>query len=188
MDVIDLLIADHNRVRGLISRYNQADADADRVVLASKIIDELQIHMVTEEKVFYRAVNDRTGEIGREVDEGVEEHRVAKTLIDEIERLKPASDQWVAKMTVLIESVEHHVDEEEEELFPSVRSSSKVGWREQLGERLESEEVSLGAPPLAERMDRTTSDLRSSARRQRIPGRSTMDHDQLAATVGTDPS
>jgi len=185
VDVIDLLIADHNRVRGLISRYRDATVDADRVVLASKIIDELQTHMVAEEKVFYRAVDDRTEEIGEDVDEGYEEHHVAKTLIDEIETLKPMTDSWVAKVTVLIESVEHHVDEEEEELFPSVRSASTAEWRHELGERLESEEVGLGAAPLADRMDRTKTELRALARDQKIPGRSTMSHDELAATVGT---
>jgi hemerythrin-like domain-containing protein len=182
VDAIDLLTADHNRMRGLISRYRDA-TEVDKIVLASKMIDELQTHMAAEEKAFYRAVQDRTEEIGVDVAEGYEEHHVAKTLIDEIETLKPMSDSWVAKVTVLIESVEHHIDEEEEELFPSVRSSSTAGWRRQLGDRLESEEVRLGAAPLDERMDRTTTELRQLAREQDIPGRSTMGHDELAATV-----
>ncbi len=184
MDVIDLLIADHNRMRGLISRYKDASADEERTVLAAKIVDELHRHMAAEEKIFYRAVSDRTKEIGKDVDEGYEEHHVAKMLIEELETLKPMSDPWVAKVTVLIESVQHHIDEEEEELFPTVRSSTETGWRADLGEHLDSEEVRLGAAPLAERMERTVGELQGLARAQDIPGRSTMNHDELAATVG----
>jgi hemerythrin-like domain-containing protein len=140
--------------------------------------------MAAEEKAFYQAVQDRTEEIGADVAEGYEEHHVAKMLIDEIETLKPMDESWMAKVTVLIESVEHHIDEEEEELLPSVRSSSSAVWRRELGERLESGEVRLGAAPLEQRMDQTTADLRQLARDQDIPGRSAMGHDELAATVG----
>lgn len=190
MDVIELLIADHNRVRGLFARYHSADEVGDQKeasLLASKIFEELYVHMAAEEGVFYRSVKERSGEIAGDVDEGVEEHHVAKVLIGEIEDLEPGSDRWVAKMTVLIESVEHHVDEEEDELFPSVRSSTTAGWREQLGERFEADKVRFGATPLADKMDRSKSDLYAKAREQEIPGRSAMDHDELAATVDVEP-
>ena len=91
------------------------------------------------------------------MDEGYEEHHVAKMLIGELESIEPGSDTWLAKMTVLIESVEHHVDEEEEELFPSVRSKSKVDWRNDLGDQLGDIEVDLGATPLEAKMRLTTS-------------------------------
>jgi hemerythrin superfamily protein len=189
MDVIDLLVADHNRVRGLFTRYQAAD-EADNTeeasALAGEIIKELKIHMAAEEAVFYRAVKERTEEIHEEVDEGAEEHHVARVLIGEIENVAPGSDSWVAKMTVLIESVEHHVDEEEEELFPSVRSATPASWREELGTRLEVEKGYLGAPALADKMERTKAELHTMARQQEIPGRSKMGHDELAATVGVD--
>jgi hemerythrin-like domain-containing protein len=191
MDVLDLLVADHNRVRGLIARYNEAD-DADdqkeASVLATSIIEELKIHMGAEEEVLYQAVKERSEEIGEDVAEGYEEHHVAKVLIEEIEGLEAGSDTWVAKMTVLIESTEHHLDEEEDELFPSVRSHSKVEWRNELGDKLDASEVALGATPLEEKLGRSNSDLHELAREQSIPGRSTMDHDHLAATVGTNRS
>ena len=186
MDVIDLLVADHNRARGLISRYKDADEAGkteEASELADAIIRELNVHMVAEESVFYQAVKKRTGEIKDDVDEGYEEHHVAKVLIGEIGDLKAGSDSWVAKMKVLIESVEHHVDEEEEELFPSVRSSTDAPRREKLGQAFDEKKVSLGATSLAEKMDVATADLREKASRQDIPGRSKMDHDQLAATV-----
>jgi len=186
MDVTDLLIADHNRVRGLFTRYRlAADAgDAEQTAaLAAQIIHELVVHMATEEEVFYQSVHELTDEVSGDVDEGVEEHHVAKLLIDEIESLPPGSDAWVAKMTVLIESVEHHVDEEENDLFPTVRSSTSVDWREGLAREFEAEKVRRGATPLARKTDLTKSELRALASAQKIPGRSSMDHDHLAATV-----
>jgi hemerythrin-like domain-containing protein len=186
MDVIDLLIADHNRVRGLIARYEEADESSAKHQLASKIIDELQIHMAAEEKVFYKSVKDRSSEIGEDVDEGYEEHHVAKTLISELESIKPGSDTWIAKMTVLIESVEHHVQEEEEELFPAVRSKSNLEWRKDLGVQLGDIEADLGATPLETKLHLTYAALRERASAESIPGRSSMDHDTLAATVSGD--
>jgi hemerythrin superfamily protein len=183
MDVIALLIADHNRVRGLIARYKEADDTSAKRVLASKMIDELQIHMMVEEKIFYQSVKDRSEEIGEDVGEGYEEHHVAKLLIGEIETLEPGTDQWVAKMTVLIEIVEHHVDEEEDELFPSVRSKSKVEWRNELGDRLGETEADLGSTPLETKLLLTNAALHDLASAESIPGRSSMDHDTLAATV-----
>jgi hemerythrin superfamily protein len=185
MDVIELLIADHNRMRGLIARYKDANDTPGKRELASKIIGELHIHMAAEEKVFYQAVKDRSEEIGEDVDEGYEEHHVAKMLIGELESTEPGSDRWLAKMTVLIESVEHHVDEEEDELFPSVRSKSKVEWRNDLAVQLGDVEVDLGATPLEVKMQLTNAALHELASAESIPGRSSMDHDTLAATVGT---
>ena len=183
MDVIALLIADHNRVRGLIARYEEADGTPAKRQLASKIINELQIHMAAEEKVLYQSVKDRSEEIGEDVDEGYEEHHVAKMLIGELESIEPGSDTWLAKMKVLIESVEHHVDEEEKELFPSVRSKSNVGWRNDLGVQLGDIEVDLGATPLEAKIRLTNAALHERASAESIPGRSSMDHDTLAATV-----
>src|ERR1700683_3777239 len=186
MDVIALLIADHNRVRGLIARYKEADETSEKRRLASKITDQLQIHMTAEEKVFYQSVKDRSEEIGEDVDEGYQEHHVAKMLIGELESIEPGSDTWLAKMKVLIESVEHHVDEEEKELFPSVRSKSKVDWRNDLGDQLGDIEVDLGATPLEAKMHLTNAALHELASAEDIPGRSSMDHDPLAATVSGD--
>jgi hemerythrin-like domain-containing protein len=188
VDVLDLLVADHNRVRGLIARYKEAQEDGDSKqssALAGRILEELKIHMAAEEEVFYESVKQRSEEIGDDVDEGYEEHHVAKVLIGGIEGLELGSDRWVAKMTVLIESTQHHLDEEEEELFPSVRSKSKIEWRRELGAKLDASEVALGATPLEEKLGWRTTDLQEAARRQSIPGRSSMDHDELAATVGS---
>jgi hypothetical protein len=109
-----------------------------------------------------------------------------KILLDEIETLEPGTEEWTAKMTVVLESVQHHVAEEEEEMFPKVRSHSTAARREELGDELEARKADLGAPTLADKFDMTVQELSEKARVQDIPGRSTMDHDELAATVAPD--
>jgi hemerythrin superfamily protein len=186
VDALALLTADHNRVRGLFTRFKKAKESEDTAMLAelaNEIITELQVHTSIEETQFYPWVEDISKETKNTVTEGVEEHHVVKTLIEEIQALEPGQDQWTAKMTVLIENVEHHAEEEEDELFPKVRSNTTAADREALGERLEAEKQRLGAPILADKIDLTTTELKDLASTQEIPGRSTMDHDELAATV-----
>jgi iron-sulfur cluster repair protein YtfE (RIC family) len=186
MDAVALLIADHNRVRGLIARYEEAHdgGNLDEAArLVATIVEELDVHMTIEEEVFYPAIHELKDEIGESVDEGIEEHHVAKVLINELASLKPSDESWAAKVTVLIESVEHHVDEEEEELFPHVRGASNAAWLKVLAGKLDAKKKELGAPVLADKIDMPKSELEALARAQKIPGRSSMDQEQLAATV-----
>ena len=186
MDALALLTADHNRVRGLFARFKKAkDSDDSHALgeLAAEIIDELTVHTSIEETEFYPSVKDISDDTRDTVTEGVEEHHVVKTLVEEIQSLEPGSDQWTAKMTVLIENVEHHAGEEEEELFPKVRSNTSADDRKALGERLKQAKRRLGAPVLADKIDLTLTELQALASTQEIPGRSTMDHEELAATV-----
>jgi iron-sulfur cluster repair protein YtfE (RIC family) len=186
MDAVGLLVADHNRVRGLFAQYEDAhdNDDVDAAAnLVAKIVHELDVHMKIEEEVFYPAIHDLKTDIADSVDEGVEEHHVAKLLIKELGSLSPQDDSWTAKVTVLIESVEHHVDEEEEQLFPHVRGAANSAWLKVLAGKLEAKKKELGAPVLADKIDMPKSELDALARAQKIPGRSSMDQEQLAATV-----
>jgi hemerythrin superfamily protein len=186
MDALNLLIADHNRVRGLFERFRKANDTHDTssmASLASTIFTELDVHTTIEEEIFYPWAHDLSDEIGDTVDEGIQEHHVVKVLIDELGESTPGADDWVAKITVLMENVEHHAEEEEAELFPPVRGVTDADAREQLGRDLEARKATLGAPLLADKQDLTTAQLHDMASEQKIPGRSSMDHDELAATV-----
>jgi hemerythrin superfamily protein len=185
MNALDLLIADHNRVRGLFARFNSAKDAQDTtamIELAGKIFDELTVHTTIEEEIFYPEVHDTTGEVAETVDEGVQEHHVVKVLMEELGQIEAGSDEWVAKMTVLIENVEHHAEEEEKELFPSLRRPL-AAQLEEMTTRLESRKAQLGAPVLADKIDLTKAELLDLAKEQEIPGRSTMSQEELAATV-----
>ena len=92
-------------------------------------------------------------------------------------------EQWKAKVKVLIESVEHHADEEESEMFPPVRSKTSAEQRESLGTRLERRKEQLGAPPIKQALDLTVEELKTKAKEQEIPGRSKMKKLELAATI-----
>lgn len=188
MDCLDLLIADHNRFRGTFTRFQEAH-EADDVAamanLAAHLFQDLDIHTTIEEEVFYPAIHDLSEEIGETVDEGLQEHHVADVLVEEMKALKPGGDEWVAKMTVLIESVEHHIDEEEQELFPSVRSATEAAFRQELGDRMDARRSAMGFPTIEEREQLTAEALQELAREQEIPGRSTMSKQDLAAAVDT---
>lgn len=186
MDALTLLTADHNRVRGLFKRFKDAHEAEDQetaTLVATTIFDELDVHTTIEETVFYPAVTDVKDEVHELVVEGLEEHKVAKDLIAEAKALSPEDEHWAAKVKVLIESVEHHAEEEEKELFPKVRSGLDAKKLDALGEALEAKKRELGAPTLADKIDLTKEELSSLASEQEIPGRSKMSHEELAATV-----
>jgi hemerythrin superfamily protein len=186
MDAIALLNADHNRLRGLFARFHAAKKSDDVTMMtevAGSIAHELEVHTTIEEEVFYPWAHDLSEEIAEVVDEGVQEHHVVKTLLGEVAGLEPGSDEWVAKHAVIIENVEHHAEEEESEMFPSIRGATESNALEEMGRRLEARKASLGAPVLEDKIDLTTGALRELAKEQQIPGRSKMNHDELAATV-----
>ena len=106
-----------------------------------------------------------------------------KLLLEEIAALEPASAIWRAKMTVVIENVEHHAKEDETDMFPAIRGAADAAALGDRATQLEARKTSLGAPVFADKIDLTTNALRKLATDQRIPGRSSMRHDELAATV-----
>jgi hemerythrin superfamily protein len=186
MDALDLLIADHNRVRGLFTRFNKAKDTDDASTMhtvAPVVFEELEVHTTIEEQVFYPWAHDLSDEVGELVDEGEQEHHVVKMLMEELQALAAGADEWVAKMTVLIENVEHHAEEEESQMFPKIRSHTSAADRATLAEQLEAKKRALGAATLADKIDLADEQLRELAKEQEIPGRSKMDHEHLAATV-----
>ncbi len=186
MQALDLLIADHNRVRGLFAQFKSAHENVATEAMsgvALKFFVDLEVLTTFEEEIFYPEVHDTNDDIGETVDEGVQEHHVVKVLMAEIKQLPDGSDEWVAKLQVLIENVEHHAEEEEKEMFPPLRSKLPAEQLEEMAERMEARKQQLGAPVLADKIDLTKEQLLDLAKAQEIPGRSSMDHDELAATV-----
>ncbi|MGH8886420.1 MAG: hemerythrin domain-containing protein [Egibacteraceae bacterium] len=141
MDALRLLTEDHEKVRGLFRQFESAQERDDTSAMRSttaEIIQELKVHTQIEEQVFYPAVQAGDGDkLDAMVREGIEEHHVVDLLIEEIEGLDAGDKAFAAKMTVLIENVEHHAEEEESELFPKTRTALGADRLETLGARLE---------------------------------------------------
>jgi hemerythrin superfamily protein len=186
MDILDLITADHNRVRGILSRLKKARQAEDGTTvteLGTRLFRELRIHARAEEDVFYAWVGTLSGEIAADVAEGCQEHHEVDVLMAEADQLNRDSMEWRAKLKVVAENTEHHMKEEEDELMPAVRSATNGEDRERVGRSFETVKAGLGAPTLAATIDLTTTELRRMASQQAIPGRSKMSHDQLAAAV-----
>jgi hemerythrin superfamily protein len=122
-DPFEMLKADHEKVKQLFAQYEAAKTDPDeKQAVAEDVFSELEIHTSIEEEIFYPAVRAAAGEKGKElVAEALEEHDVVKRLIEELQTAEPEAEQYDAKFKVLSENVEHHAQEEEDEMFPVAR-------------------------------------------------------------------
>lgn len=121
-DAIALLKADHRAVEKLFGQFEKARDNDRKKALADKICLELRIHMQIEEEIFYPVSREYLKDEDI-VDEAVVEHAAAKDLMDEIEGMHPTEDLYDAKVTVLEEQIEHHVEEEETDYFPKVKKT-----------------------------------------------------------------
>ena len=143
-DATALLAKDHKDVKALFKRYEQlakAEADAgEREELAAQICEMLEAHTTVEEEIFYPAV--REAQVDADLlDEAEVEHASAKDLISQIRSMSPDDDLYDAKVSVLGEYVNHHVEEEEGQMFPKARRA-KVDL-EGLGEQIKSRKEAL---------------------------------------------
>ena len=122
-DAIVLLKNDHKEIRKVFRDFQKAgeNAHATKRKLVDKIIELLTVHTYVENEVVYPRVRDLLPEVEDDVLESYEEHHVADVLVMELSTMKPDDERFTAKTTVLIENVEHHIKEEEEEWFPKVR-------------------------------------------------------------------
>jgi hemerythrin superfamily protein len=141
-DATTLLAKDHKDVRALFKRYeklSKAEADgSERQALAEQICRMLTVHAQIEEEIFYPAV--REAEVDEDLlDEAEVEHASAKDLIGQIQSMQPDDDLYDAKVTVLGEYINHHVEEEEGEMFRKARRAKvdMVNLGEQLMQRKE---------------------------------------------------
>ncbi|HEV7385354.1 MAG TPA: hemerythrin domain-containing protein [Phenylobacterium sp.] len=121
-DAIALLKADHRAVEKLFAQFEKARDTDRKKALADKICLELKIHTQIEEEIFYPTSREFL-EDDDIVDEAVVEHAAAKELIAEIETMQPGEELYDAKVTVLQEQIEHHVEEEETEYFPKLKKT-----------------------------------------------------------------
>jgi SHS2 domain-containing protein len=125
-DAIALLTSDHREVKAMFDKYEEiakSKADAsDRQALAETICDMLTVHATIEEEIFYPAARKATQDDDL-LDEAQVEHDAAKGLIAQIKDMDPDDEFYDAKVKVLGEQIDHHVEEEESEMFPEAKKS-----------------------------------------------------------------
>jgi iron-sulfur cluster repair protein YtfE (RIC family) len=138
MDVFELLKADHEKVAGMMEKIDETTERGlkTREELFSQLKSELDLHAQVEEQFFYPTLEeaDETHEITLEA---YEEHNLVKKLLRELEAEPKDDEQWTAKFTVLKENVEHHVEEEEGELFKKARKVLGKERSEEIGTRIQ---------------------------------------------------
>lgn len=120
-DAIALLEKDHREVEAMFETFEKLESKPEKAKLAAKICLSLTVHTTIEEEILYPPAHKK---IEHDlVDEAIVEHNGAKQLIAEIEAMKPSEHLYDAKVKVLSEYVKHHVKEEQDEMFPQLRSS-----------------------------------------------------------------
>ena len=147
MDAIALLQRDHKEVEQLFKEFEKLTerAHKSKEKIVNKVIRELAIHSAVEEMLFYPAVRTAAlkatvrslKEAGETVLESLEEHHVVKWTLSELEKMSSEDERYDAKFKVLMESVRHHIEEEQDELFPKASRLLGEDMLDELGERIE---------------------------------------------------
>ena len=139
-DAISLLKSDHEEVKKL---FRKIEAEEDQEAIFDKIKGALEVHATIEEEIFYPAVKKaRSEEVKDEVREAYEEHKQVKALLAAIAEISPDDDSYALKIEELKEDVEHHVKEEEGEMFPDARKYLR-GKLEDLGAQMQARKDEL---------------------------------------------
>jgi len=121
-DALRMLKDDHDKVKGLFEKFKSSRSDDKKGELAQTICQELTVHTQLEEEIFYPAVREAIDDDDT-MNEAVVEHAAAKDLIADIQKMSTDDEMFDAKVTVLGEFVNHHIREEQNQMFPQVRKS-----------------------------------------------------------------
>ena len=146
MKATTLLKKDHDTVRDLFKQYEKAGDRAFQTKkdLFEQVKTELEIHAAIEEEIFYPAFKRiREKEAKEIVLEAFEEHAVVKDLLEQLSEMSPEDETFDAKFKVMQENVEHHAEEEEDEMFPEANKNLSNEVLEELGARMEARKESL---------------------------------------------
>jgi hemerythrin superfamily protein len=123
-DAIEMLKADHRRVRALFQRYDETDDQGMRQGIVAELFVELELHTQLEESVFYPAFADESNQEGQElVAASLEDHEDIDVLVEELRGLEADQEAFAAKFQELRTKVEQHVQDEESQMFPQAEQA-----------------------------------------------------------------
>jgi hemerythrin superfamily protein len=138
VDAIEMLEADHQKVRDLFSKYMATSEQKAKRKIADQVFIELETHAQLEETVFYPAFAEETDTEGKQlVTESLEEHQGVKELIDELRELDTNDAEFDSKFHALMADVQHHVEEEESEMFPKAEEALEAHLEDLMDEMQE---------------------------------------------------
>jgi iron-sulfur cluster repair protein YtfE (RIC family) len=161
-DAIALLKQDHATVKKLFAEEEKSSGQKKAGVF-EKIKAALEVHATIEEEIFYPAVKKaRSENVKDEVREAYEEHKQIKSLLALIANITPADETWDAKVKVLKEDVEHHVGEEEGEMFPDAKKFLHDAGLVALGAQMEARKQQLEKEPASKPAPRNQSGVHSA--------------------------
>ncbi len=150
-DAIVVLKDDHKTVEKLFKQFEKLQKSDGPAAQKRKVVDqmiaELSAHANIEEMHFYPSVRNRLEDLDDTVLEGLEEHHIVKWTLSELDGMDPKHERFDAKVTVLMESVRHHVEEEEAEMFPLVREAMGRKALQELGAELVAAKSSAPTKP-----------------------------------------
>jgi hemerythrin-like domain-containing protein len=144
MDAIQMLKDDHEKMKKLLKELDSTEESdvSKRQQLFTQVKEELTVHEAIEEEIFYPALKEHQ-EAKEIVLEAYEEHGVVDMVMAEIEQLPFDDERWGAKFTVMKENIEHHIEEEEKEMFKQARDAFEKQDLEELGERMTARKEQL---------------------------------------------
>jgi hemerythrin-like domain-containing protein len=137
-DAIVMLKADHREIKNLFRRFKETGdrATARRGKIVDQILEALTVHTYLENECMYPVTRKLLPDLEEDVLESYEEHHVADVLCMELAAMSPDDERFTAKTMVLIESVTHHIDEEEQDWFPKVRQRLGRKQLQEIGARM----------------------------------------------------
>ncbi len=181
MDVTRILEHDHRQVEELFTRIEKADGD-ERAPLIDELVTSLRGHMELEETVVYPAMEPVTGP--GDVREGNTEHDLARKGLEDVIRLGPDEPGFGAALDAVKAGIEHHVDEEEDDIFPTLRDDG-AQVLEQMATPFMKKRLELGLPMEADAIAAASNkdELVDEAKSAGIEGAASMNKDELAEAL-----
>jgi hemerythrin-like domain-containing protein len=144
MDALQLLTDDHRRVKKMLAELDDTSERAikTRERVFAKLQQDLEVHETIEEEIFYPALKDhpKTRDIALE---GYEEHHVVDEVMGEMRELPVSDETWTAKFSVMKENLEHHIEEEEDDMFAQARKVFEPEELDELGARMAARKEAL---------------------------------------------
>jgi hemerythrin superfamily protein len=191
-DITSVLTREHRMVASILQRIEQACGEEEFEEIAEPFAvlkTKLTAHAKGEEQAVYPRFAELSDEIKDLIGEAKEEHSLVEDKLEELARIDVEDEQWKAKFTVLKELVEHHVEDEEGEIFPKVRKAMKADAASELAEQYLAAKLEIAGPD-AERITSfeletmTKDELLEQAREMGLEGTSSMTKEDLVEALG----